>query len=100
MKAVFAGTVLADAGESELVLLEGDYYFPPASVHPAALVEGAAFDAEDDRGPRHYLSAVIDGEKHADIAWSYPEPSHAAIARAGVDFTDFVAFGPEVEVRS
>ncbi|UJP09458.1 DUF427 domain-containing protein [Microbacterium sp. KUDC0406] len=100
MKAVFAGTVLADADESQLVLFEGDHYFPAATVHPAALVQGTTIDADDDRGPRQYLSAVIDGEKHDDVAWSYPEPSDAAIGRAGVDFTDFVAFGPEVEVRS
>ena len=39
MKAVLAGTVIAEADESDLARIEGNWYFPPASITEGALVE-------------------------------------------------------------
>ncbi|MDR2999106.1 MAG: DUF427 domain-containing protein [Microbacterium sp.] len=100
MKAVFAGTVLADADESELVQIEGNYYFPPSTVHPAALIESPTPYTCPWKGACQYYSVVVDGEKHEDLAWAYPEPYPSAIERVGTDFSGYVAFSPEVEVRS
>ena len=100
MKAVFAGTVLAEADESELVQIEGNFYFPPSTVHPAALVESPTPHSSSEKGVRQNYSVIVDGEKHEDLAWTYPEPSPSEIEAVGTDFSGYVAFSPEVEVRS
>jgi len=41
MKATLDGTVLADAPQSELIKIEGNWYFPPESVHSDLLVASA-----------------------------------------------------------
>ena len=41
MKAVVGDTVLAEAPESELIKIEGNWYFPPASVNSAMLSKSA-----------------------------------------------------------
>ena len=38
MKAVLNDTVIAEAPESELIRIEGNWYFPPASVNADYLV--------------------------------------------------------------
>ena len=48
MKAVLAGTVIAEADESDLARIEGNWYFPPASITEGALVES----------PTQYLSLI------------------------------------------
>ena len=47
MKAIIDGAVVADAQESDLISIEGNYYFPPSSIgvglslsSPAPLEEG------------------------------------------------------------
>jgi uncharacterized protein (DUF427 family) len=42
MRATVDGTVIAEAPESELVRIEGNWYFPPSAVTPGALRESAA----------------------------------------------------------
>ena len=37
MRATIDGTVVADAPESDLISIEGNYYFPPASLSAGAL---------------------------------------------------------------
>ncbi|MGB4135032.1 MAG: DUF427 domain-containing protein [Microbacterium sp.] len=100
MKAVFAGTVLAEADDSELVQIEGNYYFPPSSLHPAAFAESPTPYTCPWKGACQYFSIVIGDDTYHDLAWSYPEPYPTAIEKVGRDFSGFVAFAPDVEVRS
>lgn len=39
MKAVLGDTVIAEAPREDLISIEGNWYFPPASVHQELLVE-------------------------------------------------------------
>jgi uncharacterized protein (DUF427 family) len=39
MRAVLGDTVLADAPEGDLISIEGNWYFPPASVNSELLVK-------------------------------------------------------------
>ncbi|WAA66289.1 DUF427 domain-containing protein [Microbacterium oxydans] len=98
MKAVLAGTVIAEADESELVRIEGNWYFPPASVAPGALVESPTPYTCPWKGAAQYFSVQTDGELHTDYAWSYPHPYPSAFDRVGKDFSGYVAFDPRVEV--
>jgi uncharacterized protein (DUF427 family) len=98
MKAVLAGTVIAEADESDLVRIEGNWYFPPASVTPDTLVESPTPYTCPWKGEAQYFSVQTDEGLHEDYAWSYPHPYPSAFDRVGKDFSGYVAFDPRVEV--
>jgi len=90
--------VLADAPESELIQIEGNWYFPPSSVAAGVLVASPTPYTCPWKGVCQYYS-VVDGDSLlGDRAWSYPEPMPSAIERVGRDFTGYVAFWKEVKV--
>ena len=97
-QAVLNGTVLADAPESEVLHIEGNVYFPPASVNTEFLVESATPYTCPWKGECQYFS-VKDGDALLqDRAWSYPTPYPTAFDRVGKDFSNYVAFWKEVKV--
>jgi uncharacterized protein (DUF427 family) len=98
MKAVIDGVVIAEAPQDDLIKIEGNWYFPPASVKKEYLVESATPYTCPWKGECQYFS-VKDGDKVLqDRAWSYPHPYETAFERTGKDFTDYVAFWKEVQV--
>ena len=98
MKAVLAGTVIAEAPESDLVKIEGNWYFPPASLTAGALVESPTPYTCPWKGAAQYYSVQTDDELHKDYAWAYPTPYPSAFDRVGTDFSGYVAFDPRVEI--
>lgn len=98
MKAVFAGTVIAEADESDLVRIEGNWYFPPASITPGVLVESPTAYTCPWKGAAQYFSVQAGDQLHNDLAWSYPTPYPTAFDRVGTDFSGYVAFDPSVEI--
>lgn len=98
MKAVLAGTVIAEADEAETILIEGNHYFPPSTVRPGALVESPTPYTCPWKGACQYYSVIAGDEQHTDHAWTYPTPYASAIERVGADFSGYVAFAPGVEV--
>ena len=70
MKAVLAGTVIAEADESELVRIEGNWYFPPASITPGALVESPTAYTCPWKGAAQYFSVRVGDDTHKDLARS------------------------------
>lgn len=98
MKAVLAGTVIAQADESDLISIEGNWYFPPSAVAPGVLVESPTPYTCPWKGVCQYYSVQIGDELHTDQAWSYPNPYPTAFERVGKDFSGYVAFAPGVEV--
>lgn len=99
MKAVFDGNVIAEAAESELIKIEGNWYFPPASVNSQFLVESATPYTCPWKGECQYFSVKNGDTLLQDRAWSYPHPFETAFARTGgKDFSNYVAFWKEVQV--
>ncbi|MGM7670785.1 DUF427 domain-containing protein [Microbacterium sp. A93] len=98
MKAVFEGTTIAEADETDLISIEGNWYFPLTSVAPGVLVESPTAYTCPWKGAAQYYSLLIDGETHADQAWGYPHPYESAFERLGKDISGHVAFAPGVEV--
>lgn len=98
MKAVLAGTVIAEAAETDLIKIEGNWYFPPSAISPGVLVESPTPYTCPWKGVCQYYSVQLDGETHPDRAWSYPNPYPGAAERVGRDFAGYVAFDPRVEV--
>lgn len=91
MKATWNGTVLAESNDT--VVVEGNHYFPPESLNTEALEPSSTTSTCPWKGKASYYSVVAGGDKNADAAWYYPDPSDAAS-----NIKDHVAFWKGVSV--
>jgi uncharacterized protein (DUF427 family) len=91
MKAIWKGTVVAESPDT--VLLEGNHYFPRASVNMALLESSGHTSVCPWKGTANYYSLVVDGERNENAVWYYAEPKHAAR-----QIKDHVAFWKGVTV--
>lgn len=98
MKAVYNDTVIAEAPRDELIRIEGNWYFPPASVTAGHLVQSATPYTCPWKGDCQYFSLQTENGLLQDRAWSYPTPYPTAFERVGKDFSGYVAFWKEVQV--
>ena len=92
VRAVWNGAVLAESDDT--IVLEGNRYFPRATVREDLLVESAHTSRCPWKGVASYLTVEVDGRRNEDAAWLYPEPSPAARRIAG-----HVAFWHGVEIE-
>lgn len=76
MRAIWNGAVLAESDAT--VIVEGNHYFPPDSVHREHFVPSATHTVCPWKGTASYETVVVDGAENPDAAWFYPEPSDAA----------------------
>lgn len=98
MKAHVNGTVIAEAPESELIKIEGNWYFPPSSIVDGMLTTSPTPYTCPWKGACQYFTVTVDGQAMPDRAWSYPAPYAGGIERVGKDFANYVAFWKEVSV--
>lgn len=98
MKAVLNDVVLADAPDSDLISIEGNWYFPPSSVTTELLEPSDTPYTCPWKGECQYFSVKSDDGLLKDRAWSYPHPYPTAFDRVGKDFSGYVAFWKEVRV--
>ena len=91
MRAVWNGTTIAESDDT--VVVEGNHYFPRASVAEGVLVDSARTSVCPWKGTASYASVVAGGQTNEDAAWYYPEPKDAAAEIKGR-----VAFWKGVEV--
>ncbi|MDX2025093.1 DUF427 domain-containing protein [Microcella sp.] len=98
MKAHVNGTVIAEAPESELIKIEGNWYFPPSSIVEGMLTTSPTPYTCPWKGECQYFTVTVDGQSLPDRAWSYPTPYPSGIERVGKDFSNYVAFWKEVSV--
>lgn len=91
-KAIWKGAVLAESDRT--VVVEGNYYFPPDSVKKEFLRPSETHTVCSWKGTASYHSLEVNGEKNADAAWYYPEPSAAA-----AQIKDCIAFWKGVRVE-
>ncbi len=98
MKAVWNDKVIAEAEKADLIYIEGNWYFPPASVKQEFLHKSDSPYTCPWKGVCQYFN-VGDGDNPSqDNAWTYPEPLPTAIERLHKDFTNYVAFWRDVKV--
>ena len=93
MKAICNGQVIAESEET--VVIEGNHYFPRASLADEFFTTSQTTSICSWKGTAHYLNVVVDGKTEADAAWHYPNPKPAAAEIEGR-----VAFWGSVEVLS
>lgn len=70
------GTVIAQSDDT--VMIEGNHYFPPASVHREYLRPSDTTSHCNWKGEAHYFDVVVDGMVNPDAAWCYPNPMEKA----------------------
>lgn len=91
MKAVWNGTVVAESDDT--VIVEGNHYFPSASLRREHFVESAHHTTCPWKGTASYYSLSVNGTENRDAAWFYPTP------KAGAEqVADRVAFWKGVQV--
>ena len=90
-KAEWQGAVIAQSDTFEVV--EGNVYFPRASVNPAHLADSVTHTVCSWKGTASYYDVVVGEQRLADAAWYYPTPKDAA-----ANITDHIAFWKGVVV--
>uniref|UniRef100_A0A942SWM2 DUF427 domain-containing protein n=1 Tax=Neobacillus citreus TaxID=2833578 RepID=A0A942SWM2_9BACI len=98
MQAVIGDTVIAEAPTEDLVKIEGNWYFPPASVRTELFTESPTPYHCPWKGDTQYWNVTVDGEVLPDRAWSYPEPIPSSFDRVGSDYSGYFAFSGDVRV--
>ena len=92
MKAIIDGAVVAEAPDSELIPIEGNYYFPPASISAGVLSDSSTPYTCWRKGVAQYHDISAGGSIHHDAAWSYPDPYPTSFKRVGKDYSGYIAF--------
>jgi uncharacterized protein (DUF427 family) len=81
LKAMWNGAIIAES--DDIVTVEGNAYFPAASLNKEYVWKGTA----------SYYTLDVDGKQNQDAAWFYPEPKDAA-----KNITNRVAFWKNVVI--
>ena len=76
MKAVWNGQVVAESADT--VIVEGNHYFPRASLRDDLLAASETTTFCRWKGTAHYYHLVVEGETNPDAVWYYPAPKPAA----------------------
>lgn len=92
MKAVWNGAVIAES--DDMVVVEGNHYFPPEAVHAEYLRASETHTVCGWKGLASYYTLDVNGKQNPDAAWYYPDPKAAA-----KEITGRIAFWKGVEVK-
>jgi uncharacterized protein (DUF427 family) len=82
------------AASDDTVVIEGNHYFPAASVNRAHLRESATHTVCPWKGTASYYDVVVGDAVNKDAAWFYPTPKDEAR-----EITGRIAFWKGVQVE-
>jgi len=91
MKAIWANSVVAESNET--IVVEGNHYFPPASLKQECFSPSDTHSNCPWKGVASYYHVKVGEQVNPDAAWCYPEPKDAAKA-----IKNYVAFWRGVKV--
>ncbi len=97
MQAIWKGKVLADS--SDMVVIEGNHYFPPKDVNMKLLKKNRFHSLCYWKGLASYYDAVDGDSKEKNIGWYYPRATWFSKKIVGKDFSNHVAFWGSVELK-
>jgi uncharacterized protein (DUF427 family) len=90
-RAIWNDTVLAESDDT--VVVEGNHYFPPESLHKEHFRESNAHTSCPWKGQASYYDIFVGEKVNRQAAWYYPDPKPAA-----AEIKDRVAFWKGVQV--
>jgi len=76
MRAVWNDTVVAESQNT--VVVEGNHYFPPDSIHEGYFQPSGTTTVCPWKGTASYYTLNVGGEQNPDAAWYYPDAKPAA----------------------
>lgn len=76
MKAMWKGTVIAESDDT--VIVEGNHYFPLASVDPRFLEKSTHTSVCPWKGTANYYTLRVNDDTNPNAAWYYADPKQAA----------------------
>lgn len=76
MKATWNDAVIAESNDT--VVVEGNHYFPLASVNQTLLEPSSHTSVCPWKGTASYYSLNVAGKRNDNAVWYYPEPKEAA----------------------
>lgn len=91
MKAILNDIVIAESDHT--IVVEGNHYFPPASLNKEYLEESNHQTTCYWKGTASYYHVKVEGAKVDNAAWYYPDPSKKA-----KKIKDHIAFWKDVKV--
>ena len=74
--ATLNGVVIAESADT--VMVEGNHYFPPASVKLEYFTEVAKTTGCPWKGTANYYDVAVEGAQASAAAWVYHDPKEAA----------------------
>jgi len=92
MKAIWNGEVLAQSNDT--VVVEGNHYFPPASLNRQFFSDSSTTTNCPWKGTASYYNVEVNGKVNKDAAWVYVTPKSAAS-----NITGHIAFWKGVDVK-
>lgn len=93
-RALWNGTVLAEAPLDRIEMVEGNTYFPPDAIRLEHLRPTDTHTVCPWKGTASYYDVVAGQQTNRDAAWYYPDPKDAAKKIRG-----YVAFWRGVKVE-
>lgn len=98
MKAIVNGAVVAES--TDTVYIEGNHYFPPESIEKSNFTTNDQHTTCFWKGEASYYDIHVDDAHIESAAWYYPSPPQSAIDQVKTDFSNYVAFYPNlVEIK-
>lgn len=91
-RAIWNGAVIAES--DDIVVVEGNSYFPRESVNDQYVKDSDMHSACPWKGKASYLTLDVNGAQNEDAAWFYPDPKPRAMP-----IKDRVAFWRGVTVE-
>jgi uncharacterized protein (DUF427 family) len=76
MKATWNGQIIAES--DDIVKVEGNAYFPAASLNREYVKDSATKSTCPWKGTASYYTLAVQGQENKDAAWYYPDPKQAA----------------------
>jgi len=76
MKPIWNETIIAES--NDIVNIEGNAYFPIASVNKEYLRNSETHSVCHWKGKTSYYSLEVNGQTNPDAVWYYPEPGELA----------------------
>lgn len=92
MKAKWNNEIIAESNDT--VVVEGNHYFPAASVKKEFLKNSDTHTTCPWKGEASYYTLSVNASENKDAVWYYPQPKDAA-----AEIKDHIAFWKGVKVE-
>ena len=96
--ATWNGKVIAEADQSDLIYIEGGWYFPPETINKDFYEDSDLTTECFWKGTANYYNLVDGDTKGANLAWYYAHPKAGSEDKVGKKFANYVSFYPQVTV--